>query len=814
MFKLGFKLLTSRKKWFLIMTISFSLILSLITSIFTASESIKMGLIKHAYNDYGEHTLVILNSNKTKEELYEKDVEKVGTIQLVGTIDLKNNKAATVGIVDSEAIELGHLSLIEGTFPTAENEVAIEASYLSYIDDSWEIGEKRTLRINDVNKELTLTGVIKDYSAKWSVSEDLQKGVNDFPNVILSERNSDFKVKYQNFLIKLKGNINDIEEKAYDLLGYYTGFFNHRLYYNGLSDLKPISLFSTIFQVLTLITSFLAIYSLLFFFNINQQKKFAILKTVGSSNLSLLKINLSQILVMIMFGFLFAIPLQIGLHNLIIKNTFNVSSLESSNLIFISSVLLIWILVIFVLSLISSIMALKEIQKKSINSLLRDRGGIKKNINQIPIRTNDFAIRKVFLQALSNLKHTIIIVVTLTLSILILSLSVYIEKESHGIWNIEEDYYLNSQQTFSYEIVDNLNVLKQEGLTFLPEDIEDLEKNPSIEFIEKHPFMIDVHPLLTEEQMTSDIQKWFMINSETNSRYEEYYIIPNVKYLLLDKETFNDLYPNKNFEELLGKVILYNPITTNTPESNNLKGEMITFIQKKRNNNSYDTYEWNFEILEVVNKPFSISINESLEIEYDEFVILIAEDTAINEGIFRGYHELVFYLKNHVQEEEREKIESEIIELIALTPGNLYQNISKFIEEDKRMSDFIGYLGKLTYFVSALLSIINLTVIMFSKYKLQKREWGIYFTLGMRKKDVYFLLFLEMFLYLLIATIISFVIFGLIIFSNNTEYPSLYYLTYNCLSILIILILLTLGWYVIKKKIDKQSILSLIRIEE
>ena len=109
MFKLGFKLLTSRKKWFLIMTISFSLILSLITSIFTASESIKMGLIKHAYNDYGEHTLVILNSNKTKEELYEKDVEKVGTIQLVGTIDLKNNKAATVGIVDSEAIELGTL---------------------------------------------------------------------------------------------------------------------------------------------------------------------------------------------------------------------------------------------------------------------------------------------------------------------------------------------------------------------------------------------------------------------------------------------------------------------------------------------------------------------------------------------------------------------------------------------------------------------------------------------------------------------------------------------------------------------------------
>src|SRR5690606_15641713 len=166
-------------------------------------------------------------------------------------------------------------------------------------------------------------------------------------------------------------------------------------------------------------------------------------------------------------------------------------------------------------------------------------------------------------------------------------------------------------------------------------------------------------------------------------------------------------------------------------------------------NDTYETNMWDLKVWDVIHEPTSLTSNDLLTFENDSsFTIILAEETAIYEGMFRGYHILIIYLKDHINYEEREQIESEIMKLIALTPGSLYQDMAKMMADDKRISDYIGYLGKLTYSVSALLAIMNLTIIMFSKYRLQKREWGIYFTLGMRKKAVSRLFYLEMLLYL------------------------------------------------------------------
>ena len=820
MFRLACKLLFARKTWLILLTISFSLILAVVTSIFTASESIKMGIVNHAYNDYGAHSLTILHTNKSKDDLYQKnkDVKKVGSIQLIGTVDLKNHKTATVGIMDHDAIELGHLSLIAGTFPKEENEVVIESSYLPYIDNSWEIGQKRTLKINGIEHEFILSGIIKDYSAKWSVPTDFQRGVDDFPNIILAEKSDELPIKYQNYLVQLKGNFRDIEEKIANFLYEQNGFENSRLFYIGLYNYDHISLFSFIFQSATLLTSLLIMYSLLYFFNVHQQKKLAILKMVGSSNHLLIKISLAQVLIVILLGILFAVPLQFILHTLIIKNSFHVSSLDSANLFYIVAVIIFWILIIIGISFFGSVMALKKMQNQSINMLLKETGYFNRDIKSISVRTENFVVKKLIQQLRANYKSAIIVVLSLAASILIFSLSVYIEKEAHGIWEPDEDYYLNSQQTSSYETVDNLNVLFQDGLTFMPEDLTELENHPAIKCIVKIPFMVDIHPLLREEQITPEIEEWFLAN-ETHAtkdyRYKEYYIVPKVNYLLLDQETFQRLYPDENYEEFLGQVILYYPAKHKTSEFGNLIGETITFVQKKRVNDTYETNMWDLKVWDVIHEPTSLTSNDLLTFENDSsFTIILAEETAIYEGMFRGYHILIIYLKDHINYEEREQIESEIMKLIALTPGSLYQDMAKMMADDKRISDYIGYLGKLTYSVSALLAIMNLTIIMFSKYRLQKREWGIYFTLGMRKKAVSRLFYLEMLLYLLVATILSFIIFTLIVLSTDHVYPYLYYLPYFCLSIMIILLLLTVGWCFIKRVIDKQSIYSLIRIKE
>lgn len=800
------------------MTFVLSVILSIIISVFTASESIKAGIKEQGYQDYGEHTLTLLDIN-TKQDFTLNNIktEKVGEYQIVGTVKMEKGHIATVGKMDEQAIKMGRIELVDGTFPTKENEVSIEFSYLQSIDSNWEIGEQRELKINNENISLTLTGIVKDYSARWSVPYDFKKGVNDFPNIFLSEK-SEITAAHKNLLVKLKendGNIERITEKANEVLDEHKGFFNERLFFNSLANLKHISKVTLMFQVITLVASFLCMICLLHYFNIGQTKKFGILKSVGSTNKDLLKVSLAQVTIIFLSSIILAIPLQIILHSTIIKKTFHVSGFDISEFLPIMGVVALWLIAIFLITVYSSFRAIKNIRKQSIYSLIKEQVQERKTSVKIPTQIKDFTLRKVWTQVLSYPKQSILIVSMLTLAILIITFSVFIEKESAGIWDSKVDYYLNSQEIYGFDTRENLDVLLKEGLTFPPDDVREIEKDKNIEFVEKNPFMVDVHPLLREEQINYDIRQWIIQNGSLSSTYNDKYIIPNVRYITLNEDEFELLYPAYNFQDISDKVIIHYPVSSNIMGEKSLQGETITFAQTKKRTTShgYDTRFWNFEVLEVSNEPFQFQVDSSTIIEYPEFTIVFSEDSAIEQGLFKGYNELAFFLKPDLKGEERKEIESRIYSLIALTPGSLYQNISTFIDEDTRMSVFVGYLGKLTFIVSILLSIISMTVIVFSKYKTQKREWGVYLSMGMRKRTVYELMFFEHFSYLITSTIIALILFSLTKFMN-TLYSFFFYIQYFCLSVLVLFLLTLIGWFIIIRIIKNQSIFSLIREEE
>ncbi|MBS3678695.1 ABC transporter permease [Ornithinibacillus massiliensis] len=816
MFKLGYRLLISRKSWFILLVTTIAIVLASIIAVSTASESIKIGLKEQAYSDYGEHTLVLLDSIESKETLNANgDIKKIGGIGIMGNIELRDEFIATVGTLDKQALEMGRIELLNGSFPNRENEVAIESSYLSLVDKNWKIGEKKILKINNKELELILSGIVKDYSAKWTVSNNVQKGVNDFPNIILSNKNK-LEIESQNFLVRLNGNngnIDSMQEKSSDFLVDHTGFINERLFYNGLTNYQEIAIISFVFQIIILLGSFVSMYCLFYFFNINQQRKLAVLKTVGSTNLNLLKLNLYQIFILLLIGLFLSLPLLYFLYVWIINNTFNISNLNLSNILYIIVIVVICIVGVFYITLHSSYLSINFIKDSSINTLLKEPHSNNIKTNKIPIKVNDFTMRKVLNQLQTKPKHSLLVILTLTLSILIINFSFFVEKESAGIWNTKIDYYLNSQEIYSYDVVNNLTVLHQEGLTFSPEVVYQLEEDPSIKYLEKTPFMVDVHPLLKKDLLNNAIKNWLIENNFSDVTYYDDYIIPNVRYVLVDESEFSKLYPNLVYEDLLGKVILYNPAYTQELDLNELNGEELTFIQKKKEDSSYKTKNWDFEILNMYNGPFTLEISESIDIQYTDFVVVMAEETAIDEGLFSGYNEISIYLEDQIGRKDIEQLESELSEIIALTPGSLYQKISTLIEDDKRISLFVGYLGKLAYLISVILSIVSTTVIIFSKYRMTKKEWGIYLTLGMKKKEIYYLLLLEMLFYIIIATILSLIVFSLTQLLDNL-YPYFFYLQYFCLSVLFILFLIMIGWYVIVIIIKHQSIYSLIREEE
>lgn len=98
---------------------------------------------------------------------------------------MQDNKIATVGWFDADAIELGKIQLIEGAFPKKENEIAIEESYKNLLDSEWNIGESRSVDFESGKRNFILAGIIKDYSSKWSLPAEVKVGKNTFPNILV-----------------------------------------------------------------------------------------------------------------------------------------------------------------------------------------------------------------------------------------------------------------------------------------------------------------------------------------------------------------------------------------------------------------------------------------------------------------------------------------------------------------------------------------------------------------------------------------------------------------------------------------------------
>ncbi|XJZ27811.1 hypothetical protein ACF5W4_02920 [Bacillota bacterium Lsc_1132] len=145
------------------------------------------------------------------------------------------------------------------------------------------------MQINKQEVNVRLVGIVKNYSAQWTVPIDLKKGVNDLPNIFVSNQQILAENKSKSFLIKLDGNKNTAAEKMDELLNEYNrnGVFNERLFNKGLIDYDTVFFLSVFFQSLTLLLSLFSIASLFTYFNNGQSQKIAILKAIGANQKNL-----------------------------------------------------------------------------------------------------------------------------------------------------------------------------------------------------------------------------------------------------------------------------------------------------------------------------------------------------------------------------------------------------------------------------------------------------------------------------------------------------------------------------------------------
>lgn len=815
MTKLGLKMLFARWKWLSLITISLGITIACIISLMTASEAIKISLQKNAFENYGEHSGLLFGINESKSSLENNNYD-VGEYQLIDTLIVNESITATIGWMERDAVSLGHINLLKGVFPSKENEVAIEAFYLKKIDANWQIGEKRDLLIGNKVQELKLVGIVKDYSAKWTVPHNVEKGFNDLPNLFISNKSSTSS-SGNNFLIKFHKDRVKNEEAMAELLESHNnkGAINDRLFYSGLAEYENMTKLTVLFQIVILVVSIFCFWSLFYYFNIFQIQKDAQLKALGSSNINLFNLHSIQCLIIFLLSLLVSIPFTIIFHKLIIKNTFLIGDLDFSQENSIISSLAIWIVVLFIIFILISTISIIKFRKNSINDLIHSKSYNQKSLIKLIYNPKSFFNKQLLNQVIEFPKQSFLIISTLCLSILVILFSFFFQKESLGVWDAKQDYYIDSQELLAYEEIQNLKVLINKGLTFSEKEVSELEQTAGVKYLDKNPFMMDVQPLIDPKLITPSINNWIIEFDSIDKLYKEDVIIPSVDYQLIDEKEFNKVYKNGDYSNFKNKIILSIPEFQSNPgtNNNNLVGKNISFIKMFRESGQLKTEEWEFEVFDVI-ENFSGKISDGIVNSGHQFTIIFDKESAINSKIFMGYKDITVYVEDDLSINKEGKIDTLVYDMIAAKPGSLYQKITSTKEDYSRISLYIGYLGKMSFLSSLFLSMISIVSILLSKYYIKKRTWGIYLSLGMRKQVITKLLTMEVFLYFLTSIIVSAVIFFIFMNISSHIYPTSFYIEYYLYAMLFIVIIASLGIYTLTRVIKNQSILSLLKVNE
>ncbi|WP_303984360.1 ABC transporter permease [Niallia circulans] len=811
MFNLAVRLLFSRKKWLIIMVFSIAIMLSSCISMFIASAAIKEGIKEKAYNLYGEHSGILFAVSDTKENL-EKEGAIAGEFRIKGTTVINKDKVATVGWMDKEALNLGHLKLLQGEFPKRGNEVAIEYAYLQLIDHDWKIGQTRKIRINNIDVTVMLVGVVQNYSAQWTIPIDFIKGKNDLPNIFISNQQLD-PSSSSNYLIKFEEKMDQAIQKTENLVYEYNqrGVLNEHLYDKGLKDYQSVSSLTLTFQCLTLLLSLFCIKTFFYHFNINQNKKMAVLKSVGAKRGTLTILYFYEYLIVFLLSLFFSIPLLVINYFLIVNNSF-----ENSQFILNYrdvTTLTIELVIIFIAILISSMSVVKKTNKLSVNELFRINNETTKFSSHITRTIHSFPGKQLARQLSNYPKQLTFTILIISISILVMTFSIFFQKETAGSWDKAEEYYLTAQEGYGFDTINNLNVLVHQGQTFSVDEVKELEKTPGVTYIESSPFMIDVHPLISQEVMTPAIREW--INTYgPNTLYKDKKILPNIRYKIVDSKEFKEIHPTGDYSDFIGKVMLFIPTTQVSDQEKEIIGKEISFVRSFEKSEGLKTVENNMKVYDVINKPFTRKISEYQQIRYDEITIILDMQTANKSGLFQGYSELGIYIDSDLSSEDYNNIDEKVYHLIASIPGSLIQNIPDLIKEDNAIYSFISILGIFTFIIAIVLAVISIGIIVFSNYRIQKRTWGIYLSLGMNKKQLVKYLTLEMLFYLVMSSIISLSIFTITFNNIHHIYSYWFYFKYVCFAILLILVLLLVCSSIVYIVIEKQPISSFLRRED
>lgn len=802
MFKLTYKMLIVKSKWFFFLTVCFAIIISSVFSIFSATQILKKNILNDSFNQYGKFSGVIVNN-----ALDDMDT-KEAFFSITGEFPVKNNRIVTVGIINEKFIDLGRLVLNEGRWPQNNQEVVMELAYLKLYDSTWDIGEEREFIINDKKSRFTLVGKLENYTGKWSV----QTLYTHFPNMITGHDDKQ-SIENANMLIAYDEKIS----KKTNIKNYYSqknrndseGFINDNLVHKGLYYIDFISNVSLVIQIILCFVLIISLSSILSFYLTRQQYNFAVFKSVGASVSHLLRYTQYQITLIYFVGTLLSVPLIVLYHHTILNRLFYYTKL--SNYSYKDSPL-ISLLVFLILTYIISIVVLTYVYKRqfdhSINDLHRKNIiSASYNFTFLDSKVRSFQFKQLILQCMLLPRRTIVLLVTMTLSFLLIFLSMTLTKESMIRLEEGSKYYISSQLYSVMKTVDNHLVYLSDDTVFTQEDIHNLETQEGIAILAKSPSFSTIKISMNTLKLVSSIKNWIEKYRLENEVSSPYIAIPNVKFMLANEKFFTE-YNNNKVTDLPSVVLFSSSISEQ--EKIQLIGQTIQLSKVVENNSQYTVENYDLEIVGAHNLPYTITDNDKVY-TMDGFVVVIDEAFVFHNAISKGYKEIEILLKDNITPAQLNQLDFAVQSLLAITPGNMVQDIPRENAEKQSFTNLINRIGQLAYVSALFLASIALILLLYGKFELRRRYWGIYRALGMTNKNVFLLSIGEATIYLIIAIIFSLLPILLLIALSGLSYPLQEFIKSLSFGLLIISIVFLLYCLFIIRIVKANSIAMMIK---
>lgn len=153
-----------------------ALVLGLSTTLYT--DSYERALEVQRQQLYGAWHLAGYGADPETAAVWETHatVETAGHMTLTGQVLDGASVLGGLGTVDSALTGLGRLTLLDGAWPAAPGEIAVEAGCLTRLGRSYDLGQTLTLTIayetadgetRTAEQTFRLTGVLQDYAANW-----------------------------------------------------------------------------------------------------------------------------------------------------------------------------------------------------------------------------------------------------------------------------------------------------------------------------------------------------------------------------------------------------------------------------------------------------------------------------------------------------------------------------------------------------------------------------------------------------------------------------------------------------------------------